>query len=90
MLAAQNEKPAVADAASIKEVILEMTAKRLGTAVVVDAQHRVLGIGAALPQPGMGAGGPPTSDLAQYAEGVTLDRALSAAARAAQGLPVSA
>lgn len=47
-------------------------------------------IGAALPQPGMGAGGPPTADLAPYAEGAGLDRTLSAAARAAQGLPVSA
>jgi hypothetical protein len=45
-------------------------------------------IGAPLPQPGMGSGGPPTGDLAPYAEGVKLDEALSAAARA-QGLPVS-
>ncbi len=43
-LAAQNEKPAVAASAGIKEVILEMTAKRLGTAVVVGAQQEVLGI----------------------------------------------
>lgn len=43
-LAAQNEKPAVAATASIKEVILEMTAKRLGTAVVVGPQQEVLGI----------------------------------------------
>ena len=46
-------------------------------------------IGAALPQPGMGAGGPPTADLAPYAEGARLDQALSAAALTAQGLPVS-
>jgi hypothetical protein len=45
-------------------------------------------IGAPLPQPGMGSGGPPTADLAPYAEGARLDEALSAAARA-QGLPVS-
>jgi nitroimidazol reductase NimA-like FMN-containing flavoprotein (pyridoxamine 5'-phosphate oxidase superfamily) len=45
-------------------------------------------IGAALPQPGMGAGGPPTPDLAPYAEGARLDETLSVAARA-YGLPVS-
>ena len=39
-------------------------------------------IGAALPEPGMGPGGPPTPDLAPYAEGRRLDEALSAAARA--------
>ncbi|MBX3483607.1 pyridoxamine 5'-phosphate oxidase family protein [Phenylobacterium sp.] len=39
-------------------------------------------IGAPLPEPGMGACGPPTPDLAPYAEGVRLDEALSAAARA--------
>jgi arabinose-5-phosphate isomerase len=43
-LAVQNEKPAVAATASIKEVILEMTAKRLGTAVVVGEHQEVLGI----------------------------------------------
>ena len=43
-LAAQNEKPAVLATASIKEVILEMTVKRLGTAVVVGPQQQVLGI----------------------------------------------
>jgi len=43
-------------------------------------------IGAPLPEPGMGTGGPPTADLAPYAEGARLDDALSAAA---QGLPVS-
>lgn len=46
-------------------------------------------IGAALPQPHAGADGPPTPDLAPYAEGARLDQALSAAARTAQGLPVS-
>jgi len=45
-------------------------------------------IGAALPQPGMGAGGPPTPDLAPFAEGARLDDTLSLAARA-YGLPVS-
>lgn len=45
-------------------------------------------IGAALPQPGAGRGGPPTPDLAPYAEGARLDDTLSAAARA-YGLPVS-
>ena len=45
-------------------------------------------IGAALPQPGMGAGGPPTADLAPYREGSCLDDALTAAAQA-YGLPVS-
>lgn len=46
-------------------------------------------IGAALPEPGMGAGGPPTADLSPYAEGVRLDEALALAALRAQGLPVS-
>lgn len=45
-------------------------------------------IGAALPQPGVGPGGPPTSDLAPYAEGARLDEMLSEAAKA-YGLPVS-
>lgn len=44
-------------------------------------------IGAPLPEPGMG-GGPPTADLAPYAEGTRLDSALTAAAQA-YGLPVS-
>lgn len=43
-LAAQNEKPAVFASASLKEVIVEMTRKRLGTAVVIDAEQKVLGI----------------------------------------------
>lgn len=43
-------------------------------------------IGAARPEPGMGAGGPPTPDLAPYAEGAQLDDALTASA---YGLPVS-
>ena len=51
-------------------------------------------IGAARPAEGMGAGGPPTSDLATYAEGARLDEALSAAARSPgsaplEGLPLS-
>jgi len=45
-------------------------------------------IGAALPEPGMGTGGPPTPDLAPYREGARLDETLAAAARA-YGLPVS-
>lgn len=45
-------------------------------------------IGAALPEPGMGAGGAPTPDLAPYREGARLDEALTAAA-AVYGLPVS-
>ncbi len=43
-LSAQNEKPAVLPTADIKTVIVEMTKKRLGTAVVVDAANKVLGI----------------------------------------------
>jgi len=38
-------------------------------------------IGAARPEPGMGTVGPPTPDLAPYAEGHRLDAALSEAAR---------
>lgn len=38
-------------------------------------------IGAPLPEPGMGTGGAPTSDLAPYREGARLDAALTAAAR---------
>jgi nitroimidazol reductase NimA-like FMN-containing flavoprotein (pyridoxamine 5'-phosphate oxidase superfamily) len=45
-------------------------------------------IGAALPQTGTGTGGPPTPDLAPYAEGARLDEALAGAAQA-YGLPVS-
>ena len=43
-LSAQNEKPVVLPAASVKEVIVEMTKKRLGTTVVTDAAGKVLGI----------------------------------------------
>jgi arabinose-5-phosphate isomerase len=43
-LSAQNEKPAVLATATLKEVIVEMTKKRLGTAVVVDENNTVLGI----------------------------------------------
>jgi arabinose-5-phosphate isomerase len=43
-LSAQNEKPAVLPTANLKEVIVEMTKKRLGTAVVVNAANNVLGI----------------------------------------------
>lgn len=43
-LSAPNEKPAVLPTADIKEVIVEMTKKRLGTAVVTDANNKVLGI----------------------------------------------
>jgi len=47
-------------------------------------------IGAARPAEGMGAGGPPTPDLAPYAEGARLDEALSTASRRYLGLPSSA
>ena len=43
-LSEQNEKPAVLPLASVKEVIVEMTKKRLGTAVVTNEQNEVLGI----------------------------------------------
>lgn len=43
-LAIQNEKPAVLPNASVKEVIVEMTKKRLGTTVVTDEKSKVLGI----------------------------------------------
>lgn len=46
-------------------------------------------IGAALPEPGMGLGGPPTPDLAPYAEGARLDEALTMAAARTYGAPVS-
>lgn len=46
-------------------------------------------IGAPLPQAGMGQGGPPTPDLAPYAQGARLDEALALASRRAQGAPVS-
>jgi arabinose-5-phosphate isomerase len=40
----QNERPQVSPAASLKEVIMEITRKRLGAAVVTDADGRVKGI----------------------------------------------
>ncbi len=43
-LAEQNAKPKVLPTATIKEVIIEMTAKRLGAAVVVDETENILGI----------------------------------------------
>jgi arabinose-5-phosphate isomerase len=43
-LSAQNEKPAVLPSADIKDVIVEMTKKMLGTTVVTDADNKVLGI----------------------------------------------
>lgn len=43
-LANKNEKPAVLPTATIKEVIVEMTKKRLGTTVVVSNDNKVLGI----------------------------------------------
>jgi len=43
-LSAQNEKPTVLPGATLKEVIVEMTKKRLGTAVVVDKDNIVQGI----------------------------------------------
>ncbi len=43
-LSSQNEKPAVFTGATLKEVIVEMTKKRLGTAVVIDKDNAVLGI----------------------------------------------
>ncbi|MBC7424685.1 MAG: KpsF/GutQ family sugar-phosphate isomerase [Ferruginibacter sp.] len=43
-LSAQNEKPAVLKNATINEVIVEMTQKRLGTTVVIEADNKVAGI----------------------------------------------
>ena len=43
-MAAQNAKPKVLPTATIKEVIIEMTAKRLGAAVVVNEIENILGI----------------------------------------------
>ena len=43
-LAAQNAKPKVLPTATIKEVIIEMTQKRLGAAVVVSETANILGI----------------------------------------------
>ncbi len=43
-LCANNEKPKVLANQSLKEVIVEMTAKRLGITAVVDGENRLLGI----------------------------------------------
>jgi arabinose-5-phosphate isomerase len=43
-LAAQHAKPKVLPTASLKEVIIEMTEKRLGAAVVVNEAEKILGI----------------------------------------------
>ena len=43
-LSSQNEKPKVLPQATLKEVIVEMTKKRLGTAVVVNDKNQVQGI----------------------------------------------
>lgn len=43
-LSAANEKPKVSPAQSLKEVIVEMTQKRLGVTAVVDDQNHLLGI----------------------------------------------
>jgi arabinose-5-phosphate isomerase len=43
-LFADNEKPAVLAEQSLKEVIVEMTAKRLGITAVVDKENNLLGI----------------------------------------------
>lgn len=43
-LSEQNEKPKVLPSATIKEVIVEMTQKRLGTTVVVNEKENILGI----------------------------------------------
>ena len=43
-LSEQNEKPKVLPAATIKEVIVEMTQKRLGVAAVVNEADKILGI----------------------------------------------
>jgi arabinose-5-phosphate isomerase len=39
-----NEKPQVNESASLKEVIVEISKKRLGTTAVIDANNRLLGI----------------------------------------------
>ena len=43
-LSSANEKPAVYPGQSLKEVIMEMTKKRLGVTAVVDEQNHLLGI----------------------------------------------
>lgn len=40
----QNEKPAVTAHAALKEVIMEISAKRLGATAIVNDQHELLGI----------------------------------------------
>ncbi len=39
-----NEKPQVSESASLKEVIVEISKKRLGTTAVIDTSNRLLGI----------------------------------------------
>jgi arabinose-5-phosphate isomerase len=41
---AQHEKPSVKPSETLKNVIIEMTSKRLGATAVIDAQNRLLGI----------------------------------------------
>jgi arabinose-5-phosphate isomerase len=43
-LSAQQQKPQVSDDAKIKDVILEITGKRLGCTVVIDQHHAVCGM----------------------------------------------
>jgi len=43
-MAAQNAKPQILPGASVKEVIVEMTQKRLGAAVVINESENILGI----------------------------------------------
>lgn len=43
-ISAKNEKPCVFPDSTIKEVIVEMTQKRLGAAVVTDGQEKIIGI----------------------------------------------
>ena len=43
-LAARNQRPSVAATASLQDVVVEMTGKRLGATVVVDGAKRVVGL----------------------------------------------
>ena len=43
-LSSQNEKPAVLSTATVNEVIVEMTKKRLGTTVVLNGEQAIIGI----------------------------------------------
>ena len=43
-LSSQNEKPAILKTATVNEVIVEMTKKRLGTTVVLNDEHAIVGI----------------------------------------------